>query len=69
MTFLKSNLVAILFALGGVGWLVQTLKQIIKGEPLTATPLVTACMFFTFAIVFGVAIRRKSGGDSGPPKA
>jgi hypothetical protein len=36
----KNKLVPVLFGLAGVGWLVKTLKQIIKEEPVTMAPLV-----------------------------
>jgi hypothetical protein len=62
----KNNLVPILFAFGGVMFLVPAvLKPVIKGEPLNNVFLAVALMFFTFAVVF-FAVGGKSGGVSGP---
>jgi hypothetical protein len=38
-----------------------------EGEPLNYTFLTLAIVFFGLAVLFFVG--RKSGGDSGPPKA
>ena len=63
MKFWKNKLVPILFALAGVLFLVPTVKDLIKGEPVREVFPVIAVMFFIFAVVFG----RKSGGGSVPP--
>ena len=63
----KNKLVPMLFALASVGFLVQPVKQLIKGEPLNFTFLVLASNCFVFAIVFlAVGARRKPRGGSGP---
>jgi hypothetical protein len=65
----KNKLVPMLWALGGVLFLVPAvLKPVIKGEPLNSAFLAIAFMFFTFAVVF-FAVGRKSGGGSSPPSA
>ena len=58
----KNKLVTILFALGGVLFLVPSVKQLIEGEPFNVSYLVLAGVFLIMSVVFG----RKSDGDSGP---
>jgi phosphotransferase system glucose/maltose/N-acetylglucosamine-specific IIC component len=60
----KYKMVPILFVLGGMGWLLSVVKQLVKEEPISGANIVFACMFFMFAIVFSVAAARKSSGDS-----
>ena len=62
MNVWKKYLATILFALSGVGFLVPTVKDLIKGEPVRGVFLVIAVMFFIFAVVIG----RKTRGGSGP---
>ena len=48
----KRNIVAMLFAFGGVLALVLgVLKALIKDEPVNGALIVIACMLFVFAIV------------------
>ena len=68
MKFRKNKLVPILWALGGVLWLVPTVKDLIKGEPVREVFPVIAVMCFALAVSF-FGIGRKSGGGSGPPSA
>ena len=68
----KMYLVPVLFALGGIGWLIKPLKQLIKGEPLDGALIVFGCMAFLFAAVFvakSVAAARKAESASTPPSA
>jgi hypothetical protein len=65
----KYAIVPILFVLGGMGWLLRVVKQLIREEPVSGTAIVFACMFFSFAAfasVHGVAAARKARGESGP---
>jgi hypothetical protein len=65
----KYSIVPILFVLGGMGWLLKVVKQLIRVEPVSGTAIVFACMFFSFAAFFavrGVAAARKSSSASGP---
>jgi hypothetical protein len=70
MNLRKRTLPAILFfAVAGVGFLIAGLEErVIDGGPLHYTWLALAVVFFALAVVF-FAVGRKSGGDSGPPKA
>ena len=68
----KTKLMVVLFALGGLGWLIKPLKQLIRGESLDAAPIVFGCMFLCFAAVFlarSVAAARKAEGGSPAPSA
>ena len=72
MKILKNKLVPMLFAFGGVMWLVPVVKQLIKGEPLNVVCITSATTCFLFAVIFraaGVAASRKSEGDSSPSNA
>ena len=58
----KNKFVAILFALGGVLFLVPAVVgPVIKGEPLNHTYVVLAFVCSVFAMIF-FAVGRKSGG-------
>jgi hypothetical protein len=61
----KYAIVPILFILGGMGWLLRVVKQLIREEPISGAAIVFACMFFSFT-AFSAAAARKSSGDSGP---
>jgi hypothetical protein len=65
MKVLIHKIVPVLFALGGVLWLVPTVKRLIQGEPLDLVPLGAALALFTLAVVF-FAVGRSA---SGPPSA
>jgi hypothetical protein len=62
----KYTVVPILFVIGGLGWLLRVVKQLIREEPISGAAIVFACMFFSLAIVSSVAAARKSSGDFGP---
>ena len=65
----KKSLPPILFAFASVAFLIaaNVAGRVMEGEPLNYTFLTLAIVFFGLAVVFVVG--RKSGGDSGPPKA
>jgi hypothetical protein len=68
----KYKIVPILFVIGGVGWLVPIVKQLVSGEPRRGGFITSAISSFLLAIVFyraGVAAQQKAEGDSGPPSA
>lgn len=55
----KYWLVIVLFVVGGLGWLLKPLKQLIRGEPIEMSFLAGAIPSFTLAIVF-FAVGRKA---------
>jgi hypothetical protein len=66
----KNKLVPILFALGGVLFLVPVMKQVIQEEPVKVVFLVIANIFLALAIVFLAAgAGEKSNGAPRPPSA
>ena len=70
--FWTRNFVPILFAVGGLGWLIKPLKQLIRGEPLDGAPIAIGCMFFVVAAVIRarrVVAARKAENASGTPSA
>jgi hypothetical protein len=62
---------AIGLTLVGILFLVPTVSRAIDGEPLSFTPGVAAAtgVFLGAVVNFILAVRRKSGGPSGPPSA
>ena len=68
MNVWKKYRIPALWALGGVLWLIPTVKDLIKGESVREVFPAIAFMCFTFAVTF-FGIARKSGGSSGPPSA
>jgi hypothetical protein len=61
----KYAIVPVLFVLGGLGWLVRVVKQLIQEEPINGANIVFACMFFMFAIVASGVAARKASRDPG----
>lgn len=62
----EKKLVPISFAVSGVLFLFAgVLKPAIKGQPLNVVFLCVGALL----IILGIATSRKSGDDSGPPKA
>jgi hypothetical protein len=62
----KYAIVPILFVLGGMGWLLRVVKQLVREEPISGAAIVFASMFFSLAIVSSVAAARKTSGETGP---
>ncbi len=69
MNVWKKTLAPILFAVAGVAFLFAALEErVIDGGPIHYPWLGLAILYFALAVLF-FARGRKSGGDSGPPKA
>ena len=59
----KNKLVAILFALAGVLFLVPAVKQLAKGEPLDGVAITGLCIAGVCSIILvAVLVGRKSAG-------
>jgi len=59
------KLVPLLFAVAGVGFLVPSVKSLVRGEPTEAAFLVIGLALITLSIVFGALGRRTAGRGSG----
>jgi hypothetical protein len=55
----KYKIVPILFVVGGMGWLIAALKQLINGEPIRGVYITTAALCFLLASAVFRAARRK----------
>ena len=68
------NVVPVVLAIGGLMWLLPTVKQLIKGEEIRGVFIVFAILCFTLAVgshrrAAAAAAARKAESDSGPPSA
>lgn len=60
---MKAKLVTILLALGGVLFLVPSVKHLVKGEPLSWSPSLATAIGLFLAAVISLVVKRKPGGS------